>query len=159
MTARRTLAEVPYTAEQMYALVADIERYPEFLPWCVALRVTGRRVADEIEFLSSDMVVSYRVFREQFRSLVKLNRISRRIDVEYVDGPFKSLTNSWRFQDSPDGGSTVDFSIAFEFRSLVLQATAQAVFEKAFLKMSDAFIERAQAVYGAALRRSPISGP
>lgn len=158
MTARRTLAEVPYTAEQMYALVADIERYPEFLPWCVALRVTGRRAAEEIELVSSDMVVSYRVFREQFRSMVKLNRISRRIDVEYVDGPFKSLTNSWAFQDSPDGGSTVDFSIAFEFRSFVLQATAQAVFEKAFLRMSDAFIERARAVYGVSSRRSPISG-
>lgn len=158
MTARRTLAEVPYTAEQMYALVADIERYPEFLPWCVALRVTGRRAAEEIELVSSDMIVSYRVFREQFRSLVKLNRISRRIEVEYVDGPFKSLTNSWAFIDGPDGGSTVDFSIAFEFRSFVLQATAQAVFEKAFLRMSDAFIERAQAVYGVSSRRSPISG-
>lgn len=141
----------------MYALVADIERYPDFLPWCVALRITGRRAAEGIEFLSSEMVVAYRVFREQFRSQVRLDGAARRIDVEYVDGPFKSLTNSWAFRDRPDSGSTVEFSIAFEFRSLVLQATAQAVFEKAFLKMSDAFIERARNVYGGSSRRSLIS--
>jgi len=158
VTARRTVAEVQYTAEQMYALVADVERYPEFLPWCVALRVTGRRAVEGVEIVTTDMIVSYRVFREKFRSMVKFDRAARRIDVEYVDGPFRSLTNSWAFRDRSDGGSTVDFSIAFEFRSFVLQATAQAVFEQAFLRMSDAFIERAQAVYDGSSRRSPISG-
>ena len=132
----------------MFALVADIERYPDFLPWCVALRISSRSIEDEIEFVTSDMVVAYRVFREKFRSLVRLDRKAGRIDVDYVDGPFRSLHNSWTFKDRAEGGSIVDFSIAFEFRNVVLQATAQAVFEKAFLRMSEAFVERARGVYG-----------
>lgn len=146
MTARRTRTEVPYTADQMFALVADVERYPEFLPWCVALRVVSRRAQDPLEFLTADMVVAYRVFREQFRSLVRLDRAGRRIEVDYVDGPFRSLKNVWTFQDRPEGGSIVDFSIEFEFKSILLQATAHAVFEKAFLKMSEAFVARARSV-------------
>lgn len=149
MTARRTRTEVSYSADQMYALVADVERYPEFLPWCVALRIVGRRVEDTHEFLTADMVVAYRVFREQFRSLVRLDHAGRRIEVDYVDGPFRSLKNFWSFTDRPEGGSIVDFSIEFEFRSFLLQAAAQAAFEKAFLKMSEAFVERAQRIHAA----------
>jgi coenzyme Q-binding protein COQ10 len=139
---------VPYSAEEMFALVADIERYPDFLPWCVALRIAGRKSNGDIEYLNSEMVVAYRVFREKFRSLVRLDCANCRIDVDYVDGPFRSLKNGWAFRARPDGGSIVDFSIDFEFRNLVLQATAQAVFERAFLKMSEAFVERAKSVYG-----------
>lgn len=146
---RRTSTEVRYAADQMFTLVADVERYPEFLPWCVALRIAERRTDGESEFLTCDMVVAYKVFREKFRSLVRLDHASRRIHVDYVDGPFRSLKNDWAFRDLPFGGSVVDFSIEFEFRSFLLQATAQAVFEKAFLKMSEAFIERARGVYGA----------
>lgn len=149
MTARRTRTSVPYSAAEMYALVADIERYPEFLPWCVALRVVDRRRDGMIEFLTADMVVAYGVFRERFRSLVTLVPGARRVGAEYVDGPFRTLKNDWAFEDVVGGGSIVDFSIAFEFRSLFLQATAQTVFEKAFAKMSDAFVARAGAVYGA----------
>ncbi len=141
----------------MFALVADIERYPQFLPWCVALRISSRNVEGDIEFVTSDMVVAYHVFREKFRSLVRLDRKSGRIDVDYVDGPFRSLHNSWSFKDRAEGGAIVDFSIAFEFRNVVLQATAQAVFEKAFLRMSEAFVERARDVYG--VPPSPVSGP
>lgn len=133
----------------MFALVADVERYPEFLPWCVALRVVTRHADGAHEFLTADMVVAYRVFREQFRSLVRLDHEGRRIEVDYVDGPFRSLKNFWSFADDPGGGSIIDFSIEFEFRSFLLQATAQAVFEKAFLKMSDAFVERARAIHAA----------
>ncbi|OFX05813.1 MAG: hypothetical protein A3E78_10080 [Alphaproteobacteria bacterium RIFCSPHIGHO2_12_FULL_63_12] len=131
----------------MFSLVADVERYPEFLPWCVALRIVETRKDGDIETMTCDMVVAYKVFREKFRSLVRLDRTARRIEVNYVDGPFRSLTNDWAFRDLPQGGSNVDFSIAFEFRSVVLQATAQAVFEKAFLKMSEAFVERARLVF------------
>ena len=133
----------------MFELVADVERYPEFLPWCVALRIAERRTDAQWEFLTCDMVVAYKVFRERFRSLVRLDCAGRRIDVDYVDGPFRSLKNDWAFSEARSGGSIVDFSIEFEFRSLLLQATAQAVFERAFLKMSDAFVERARSVYGA----------
>ncbi|MGE0183343.1 MAG: type II toxin-antitoxin system RatA family toxin [Parvularculaceae bacterium] len=148
MTSRRTSTNVPYSSAQMFALVADVERYPEFLPWCVALRIANRRREEGVEFITADMIVSYKVFRERFRSLVRLDEASMRIDVDYIDGPFRSLTNAWAFTDLPDGGSRVDFAIAFEFRSLLLQATAQTAFEKAFVKMSDAFVERASLVYG-----------
>jgi len=149
VTSRRTSTEVPYSSDQMFSLVADVERYPEFLPWCVALRIADRRQDGDADFLTCDMIVTYKVFREKFRSLVRLDRNRKTIDVDYVDGPFRSLRNDWGFQELAHGGSKVDFSIAFEFRSIVLQATAQAVFEKAFLKMSEAFIERARSVYGA----------
>jgi len=148
VTSRRTSTPVPYSAAQMFALVADIERYPEFLPWCVALRVAERRRDDHLEFVVADMAVAYKVFRERFRSLVRLDYASKSIDVEYVDGPFRSLANNWAFTDAANGGSIVDFSIEFEFRNLLMQATAQSVFEKAFAKMSDAFVDRADIVYG-----------
>ncbi len=148
MTARRTTTDVPYTADQMYALVADVGLYPEFLPWCVALRIADRRVEGAVELLTADMVVAYRVFRERFHTTVRLDPKRRRIDVDYVDGPFRKLRNAWAFEDRPGGGSTIDFSIDFEFRNFLLQATAQAMFEKVFLRMSDAFIDRAGSAYG-----------
>ncbi len=128
----------------MFALVADVERYPEFIPWCVALRVVERAEGT----LLADMVVAYKVFRERFRSRVTLDHDAGRITAEYVDGPFRTLRNEWSFRDRPEGGSTIDFLIDFEFRNFILQATAQTVFDKAFAKMADAFIARATAVYG-----------
>ena len=144
MTARHTQTEVPYTARQMYDLVADVERYPEFLPWCAALRVIERKE----NALTADMVVAYSVFRERFRSKVRLDPGAMRIEAHYGDGPFRNLETRWRFTDQPGGGSVIDFEIAFEFRNFLLQATAQAVFDKAFARMSDAFVKRAHAVYG-----------
>lgn len=144
MTARRTTTQVPYSAAEMFALVADVERYPEFIPWCVALRIVAREEA----VLFADMVVAYRVFRERFRSRVTLDPAAGQVTAEYVDGPFRSLKNEWTFRDRAEGGSTIDFLIDFEFRNFLLQATAQAVFDKAFAKMADAFVARATAVYG-----------
>ena len=144
MTARHTQTEVPYTAREMYDLVADVERYPQFLPWCAALRVIERRE----NALTADMVVAYKVFRERFRSTVTLDPDALRIEAAYVDGPFRNLENRWRFTDKPEGGSVIDFEIAFEFKNFLLQATAQAVFDKAFARMSDAFVKRAEDVYG-----------
>ena len=146
MTARKTQTHVPHTADQMFALVADVERYPEFLPWCVGLRIIeqDRRAGT----LTADMIVAYRVFREQFRSRVKLDVQGKRIEAAYVDGPFRNLENRWRFIDDPEGGSVIDFEIAFEFKNFLLQATAQAVFDKAFSRMSEAFVKRADEVYG-----------
>lgn len=144
MTARRTTTEVPYSAAEMFALVADVERYPDFIPWCVALRVVERGEGT----LLADMVVAYKVFRERFRSRVTLDRDARRITATYVDGPFRTLRNEWSFRDREGGGSTIDFLIDFEFRNFILQATAQQVFDKAFARMADAFVARAKAVYG-----------
>lgn len=144
MTARRTTTEVPHSAAEMFALVADVERYPEFIPWCVALRVVERGEGT----LLADMVVAYKVFRERFRSRVTLDPVAGRITATYVDGPFRTLRNEWAFKDRPEGGSTIDFLIDFEFRNFILQATAQQVFDKAFARMADAFVARAMKVYG-----------
>jgi len=144
VTSRKTETIVPYSAEQMYRLVADVEKYPEFLPWCVALRVIERNPRG----LTADMVVAYKVFRERFRSKVVLDPENKRIEAHYVDGPFRNLENRWTFSDLGNGGSVVDFEIAFEFKNFLLQATAQTVFDKAFARMSDAFVKRASEVYG-----------
>ncbi|MEZ5893624.1 MAG: type II toxin-antitoxin system RatA family toxin [Parvularculaceae bacterium] len=144
MTSRRTTTDVPYSAAQMFALVADVEKYPQFLPWCVGLRVIERGEGT----LTADMIVAYKVFRERFRSRVKLDAEGKRIDVTYVDGPFRNLENRWRFIDRPEGGSTIDFEIEFEFKNFLLQATAQAVFDRAFSRMSEAFVKRADEIYG-----------
>ena len=147
MTTRHTKTEVPFTAEQMFDLVADVEKYPEFIPYCIGLRIVSDNAEDGIGALTADMLVAYKVFREKFRSRAQLDRPNGRIDVDYVDGPFRHLHNKWRFTNKPSGGSVVEFEIDFEFRSLLLQATARTVFEKAFIKMTDAFVERAEKVY------------
>lgn len=147
MTSRRTQTIVPYSAEEMFDLVADIEAYPDFLPHCIGLRVTSRRMAEGSGELEADMIVAYGAFRERFRTRVDLDRPARRIDVDYVEGPFRRLATHWRFHDLPEG-SEVDFVIDFEFRSLILQAAAASVFERLFARMSDAFVKRAHKVYG-----------
>lgn len=144
MTSRHTQTEVPYTADQMFALVADVEKYPEFLPWCAGLRIIERGE----NTITADMIVAYKVFRERFRTRVTLDRKNNQIDVAYVSGPFRTLENRWRFIDRPEGGSVIDFVIEFEFKNFLLQATAQAVFDKAFARMSEAFVKRAEDVYG-----------
>ena len=148
MTARQTRKRVPYTAEEMFDLVAEIERYPDFLPWCAALRIVSRQERKAQEILLADMVVSYSVFRDQFRSRVTLAKPVMTIDTDYVHGPFRELKNHWRFSENQDGGSVVEFKIEFEFRNPVLQATAHSVFEQVFLRMADAFVARAEEVYG-----------
>ena len=148
MTSRTTKTNVPYSAEQMFALVADIERYPEFLPWCIALRVLKRQGRPDEETVLAEMIVAYKVFRERFKSEVKLKSGYNQIDAHYVDGPFQHLRNQWRFENLPEGGSTVHFLIEFEFQNVLLQTVAKSVFEKAFARMSEAFVKRADEVYG-----------
>ncbi len=150
MTERRTTTEVPFSAAQMFDLVADIERYPEFLPWCAALRIIIREGDAAKVTLTADMVVAYKVFRERFKSRVLLDRAAGKIDVDYMDGPFRSLQNHWQFTALPDGGSVIHFEIAFEFSNFILQATARTVFDKAFARMSEAFVKRANEVYKSA---------
>jgi coenzyme Q-binding protein COQ10 len=130
---------VPYPAELMYAVVSDVENYPEFLPWVVALRVLSRRETG----LTAEMAVGYGALRERYTSDVALDPATHRIDVTQTKGPFKALENHWRFTPK-DGGCEVEFSILFEFSSKLLQAVAGAKFEKALLKMTDAFAARAK---------------
>lgn len=133
---------VPYTADVMYAVVADVERYPEFLPWVVALRIKSRSHEDGREILLAEMAVGYRALRERYTSKVILDPAARTIDVMAIEGPFHRLENHWRFV--PDGtGSRVDFRVAFEFSNRLLQAAAGSAFEKVLMKMTDAFEARA----------------
>lgn len=147
MTKRRTKTIVPYSADEMFDLVADVGKYAQFLPHCAALRVIRSDLRDGSGEIVADMVVSYAAFREKFRSHVTLDRAQRRIEAHYLEGPFKRLHTLWRFTDVK-GGSEVDFTIDFEFRNVLLQAAASAVFERAFAKMSEAFVRRAHEVYG-----------
>jgi coenzyme Q-binding protein COQ10 len=127
----------------MYDLVADVRRYPEFLPWVSAIRI---RQDSENEMLA-DMVVGFKSLRETFSSrVVKTPRSS--IVVDYLDGPMKHLHNQWRFEDAPGGGSIVDFTVDFSFRNRVFEALAGQFFEAALRKMTSAFIERANDLYG-----------
>lgn len=133
---------VPYRPDQMFDLVADVGRYPAFLPWCAGARVRTRSEAEMV----ADMTIGFGPFRESFTSRVALDRPDR-IDVRYENGPFRYLTNHWRFE--PDGtGCLVHFHVDFEFRSKLLQMAIGAVFHEAVRRMVTAFLSRARVVYG-----------
>lgn len=134
---------LPYSAEQMFDLVADVARYPEFLPWVVATRV---RSDSESEMIA-DMVVGFKSIREKFTSKVMKQR-PLSITVHYVDGPLRDLDNSWQFSPRGDGGCEVDFCVEFTFKNRVFEAMAGQYFDRAFRKMMAAFEARAAQLYG-----------
>lgn len=152
MTTHSETRTLPYTAEEMYALIADIERYPEFLPWCAACRIRGRRPegAEESggEVVDADLVISFKLFRERFGSRVTLRPQARTIDVEYLDGPFRYLINNWRFVPAGERGCQVHFFVDFEFRSMILQKVIGLVFNEAMHRVVRAFEARAAVLYG-----------
>jgi coenzyme Q-binding protein COQ10 len=139
---------LPYTPEQMFALVADVERYPEFLPWCVACRI---RTVESPTSLIADLQVGFKMVREQFTSRVTLDP-PKAITVTYLSGPFEHLSNEWEFTAVP-GGTAVDFFLTFEFRSRLLQTLIGVLFEEAVRRMVSAFETRAAKLY------PPISAP
>ena len=134
---------LPYSAEQMFDLVADVGRYQEFLPWVVATRVK----ADSDTDMVADMLVGFKQLREKFTSRVVKQRPDR-IEVHYLDGPMKDLDNRWLFRQLPDGGCEVDFCVDFTFRNSVFEALAGQYFDRAFRKMVAAFEARAHELYG-----------
>ena len=135
---------VPYTPEQMFDLVAGIERYPEFLPWCLAARIRSR----EGDTITADLVIGFKMIRERYTSRVVLDRPGR-IDVEYLEGPLKRLANHWLFLPHASGGTMVDFYVDFEFRSRVLQSLIGVLFHEALRRLVAAFEARAKQLYGA----------
>ncbi len=141
---------LPYTPEQLFALVADVERYPEFLPWCVAARIRER----EAGLIVADLVIGYRMFRERFTSRVSLDP-PQRIDVAYADGPFRYLSNRWNFA-AEAGGCRVEFFVDFEFTSRLLQKVIQVFFTEAVHRMVSAFERRARTLYGAGPPRGSV---
>ena len=135
---------LPYTPEQLFDLVADVERYPEFLPWCLGARVR-ERTSDTI---TADLLIGFRLVRERFTSRVVLNR-PQRIDVSYTEGPFRYLNNHWEFIPKPGGACLIDFYVDFEFRSRMLQKIIEVLFNEAVKRMVGAFEARARQLYGA----------
>lgn len=133
---------MPYTPDQMFSLVADVGKYPTFLPWCVGARVRTRTETE----LVADLTIGFGPFRESFTSRVALDR-PRRVTVKYENGPFRYLNNQWSFEPDPRG-CRVSFFVDFEFRSRLLQSAIGVVFNEAVRRMVNAFLKRAQDVYG-----------
>ncbi len=138
----RETRAMPYTAEQMFDLVADVDRYPEFLPWVLATRV---RSDSETEMVA-DMLVGFKALKEKFTSRVEKHRADL-IRVNYVDGPLRDLDNTWTFRNV-DGGCEIDFCVDFAFRNPLFEKIAGQYFDRAFRKMVSAFEERAAVLYG-----------
>jgi coenzyme Q-binding protein COQ10 len=139
---------LPYSAQQMYDLVADVGNYPKFLPWTAAARVRSRdQQPDGSEVMEADMVVSFKVFREKFASRVTLFPEDMKIDTKYLDGPFKHMISNWKFR-AADDGCAVDFHVDFEFRNRILQSAAGLFFYEAMQRIVRAFERRAHDLYG-----------
>jgi coenzyme Q-binding protein COQ10 len=139
---------LPYSAQQMYDLVADVGSYPQFLPWTAAARV--RKVTDQpdgSQVMEADLVISFKVFRERFGSRVVLWPEDRKIETEYLDGPFKYMLSNWRFEEDGEG-CIVHFDVDFEFKNMILQKAAGLFFYEAMQRIVRAFEGRAHALYG-----------
>jgi coenzyme Q-binding protein COQ10 len=142
-----TKRRVRHTATDMFDLVADVEKYPQFVPLCSALTVKNRSSNDVI-VLVADMTVAYKIIRETFTSRVMLDRTNLKILVEYLNGPFKRMQNRWAFHPVGEDTCDVEFFIEYEFRSRTFAMLMGAMFDAAFRKFSAAFEKRADEVYG-----------
>ena len=142
-----TTRPVKHSADQMFDLVADVERYPEFLPLCEGLTIRSRKERDGKVLLVADMTVGYKSIRETFTTQVLLNKAERVIDVKYIDGPFRYLDNRWSFAPADGGGSNVHFFIDYEFKSRILGALMGSMFDRAFRMFAEAFEKRADTIY------------
>lgn len=138
----RETRAMPYTAEQMFDLVADVDRYPEFLPWVIATRIKS----DSETEMVADMLVGFKALKEKFTSRVVKSRPGE-LRVTYIDGPLRDLDNAWRFRNV-EGGCEIDFAVDFAFRNPLFEKIAGQYFDRAFRKMVAAFEERAGELYG-----------
>ena len=134
---------LPYSPEQLFALVADVGRYDEFLPWVTAVRVRSNSDTEMV----ADLIVGFNAFKERFTSKVTKHRPDR-ICVDYVEGPLKYLKNEWKFEPADDGGTNIFFSVDFAFKSRLFETLAGAMFDRALRRMTGAFEQRAAALYG-----------
>ncbi|MEK9734339.1 MAG: type II toxin-antitoxin system RatA family toxin [Paracoccaceae bacterium] len=147
MPTHSEVRSLPYSASQMYELVADVERYSEFLPWCSAARIRQRLQKGKSEILDADLVISFKVLREKIGSRVTLWENMHEIDTEYLDGPFKYMQSNWSFSDT-DEGCDVEFFVDFEFKNAILQRIIGVVFNEAMQRIVRAFETRAAELYG-----------
>jgi coenzyme Q-binding protein COQ10 len=147
MPTHQETKHMPYTADQMYNLVADVQSYPKFLPWNSAARVRSRVDMGDHEVMLADLVISFKVFREKFGSKVVLWPADKKIDTEYLDGPFKHMRSWWKFRDTQEGGCEVEFFVDFEFKNAILQSVIGVVFNEAMRRVVSAFEKRAAELY------------
>ncbi|MEM1361214.1 MAG: type II toxin-antitoxin system RatA family toxin [Pseudomonadota bacterium] len=141
---------LPYSAQQMYDLVADVASYPRFLPWCAAARVRSITPRGDVQIMDADLIISFKVFRERFGSRVTLEPEEKTILTEYIDGPFKYMKSRWHFEDRDDGTCDVSFFVDFEFKNQILQGVIGIVFNDAMQRIVQAFESRAADLYGRA---------
>lgn len=133
---------LPYTAEQMFDLVADVDNYPKFLPWCIASRITKT----DGNVIEADLIIGYKLFREKFSSRVTLERPDH-IRVDYLDGPLKHLSNEWKFTPEGEGSCVIDFYVDFDLQTPVLKQIVEIFFNEAVKRMVSAFEARAEQIY------------
>lgn len=138
---------VPYAAEEIFEMVGDIAKYPDFLPWCAGARIRKEEMVDGHKVITADLIIAYKVFREKFSSKVTLYPETLKVDISYQDGPFKYLNSHWKVRPL-DEGSEIDFYVDFEFKNRLLQSMVARIFTKAVHKMVSAFIDRADVLYG-----------
>ena len=142
MTSHHEKRTVPYTPDQLFDLVADVKKYPEFLPWCVGARIRSK----EERLVIADLMIGYKLVRERFTSKVILDRKNKVIETEFADGPFRFLHNKWSFAENAEG-CLIDFTVEFEFKSTFLQKIIVVLFNEAVERMVGAFEDRAHALY------------
>ena len=152
MPLHRETRIVPYSADEMYEVVANMERYPEFLPWCTRLKILKREKENGIECATAEMTVAYQGLRERYVSRVQLDPEARMIEAKHVEGPFKRLDSRWRFVPLKTG-SEIHFLIDFSFKNVLLAAVANVAFGYVVARMTEAFVKRAEALHSKKLQQ------
>ncbi|HMF22904.1 MAG TPA: type II toxin-antitoxin system RatA family toxin [Pseudolabrys sp.] len=143
-----TTRRVQHAAADMFDLVADIEKYPDFVPLCSALKIRSRQKEDGVSVVVADMTIAYKLIHQTFTSRVTLDKPGLKILVEYLDGPFKRMQNRWAFQPAGERACDVEFFIDYEFKSRALALLMGAMFDAAFRRFASAFEQRADEIYG-----------
>ena len=138
---------LPFKPDEIFELVGDVARYPEFLPWCTGARIREKQKTSTGETMIADLMIGFKMVREKFTSRVTLDRPSLRIDVDYLQGPFKTLKNHWTFSATQNGHCQIDFHLEFEFSSVLLQKLIGVLFHEAVRRMVAAFEARAHQLY------------
>jgi coenzyme Q-binding protein COQ10 len=138
---------LPFKPDEIFELVGDVAKYPEFLPWCTGARIRDKQVTSTGETMIADLMIGFKMVREKFTSRVTLDRPDLRIDVEYISGPFKHLKNHWNFSATQSGQCQIDFHLEFEFSSVLLQKLIGVLFHEAVRRMVAAFEARAHQLY------------
>jgi coenzyme Q-binding protein COQ10 len=143
--------QLPYTPDQLFGLVGDVTRYPEFVPWITSLRTWNARALSEgVDSLDAEASVGFAFLKERFATRVRRDALNKQIDVSLLSGPFRKLVNRWRFLDAGHGCTRIEFDIEFQFKSRLLEGLLKANFHHAVERLMGCFEARAQALYGAA---------